>query len=190
MPIPSAVTRLSTAARHDEKPVAGGDHTEKLDPLGCPSGQCDRLLLRPEDDVGDRTGREGEADREKDMLKLGLAINMADQRSFESDADCPCQQKRDRQHEQKRNSQTPGQDHKNVAPAHGEGAMCEIDEPHQPQGDRQADREQEEKHSVSDTVDDNRKEAGQVHLAGSRTMSTTAMVLLDPFPSTNSPLRM
>ena len=56
---------------------------------------------------------------------------------------------------ERRNGDAAGarQRHDEIAAGHGERAMREIDEAHQPHGDRQADRDDEQEHGIGQAVE-------------------------------------
>ena len=66
----------------------------------------------------------------------------------------PTREKGESQRQQEGDAERLRQRRHGIAAGHGKGAVREIDEAHQPHGDRQADRDDEQQRAVGQAVED------------------------------------
>ena len=140
---------------NDEQAVAAdADAEHDVLPLQ-PARQLHEDLARSHDvvDRGDR--HEHEADGEQHLVEMRLAIDMHIQRALEDQSDQRAEQEGERQGREKRHAQPVDQDDGAIAAGHGEGAMRQIDEIHQPERHREPACQHEQQHAVGDTVEQN-----------------------------------
>jgi hypothetical protein len=120
-----------------------------------PLGQL-HVLLRRADEVVDRGHRhEGEADGKEHLVQVRLAVHRPVERALEQRAGQRDDDERERQAGQERHAELLHREHGEIAARHGEGAVREVDEVHQPERHGQADGENEEQHAVGDAVEKN-----------------------------------
>ncbi len=112
--------------------------------------------LRGAHGVVDRRYRhEHQADREQHLVEMALAVDVNVKRALEQKSEQRRGEKGDRQAEQKRNAEAVHGDEGDVAAGHGEGAVREIDEVHQPERDGEPAGEHEQEHAVGDAIEQN-----------------------------------
>jgi len=108
-------------------------------------------------DKGDaRRRHEHQADRQKHLIEFTGLVEPAIQEPFERHADDRDNERGQHQRGEKRDAGLQHQCDENVAAEHGEGAMGQIGETHQPHGDRQADGDDEQQHGIGHPVEQDR----------------------------------
>ena len=142
------------ADRDDEDTIGGKGAEAEIELAVEIARHFDRLRQRPVDEgvAGDR--HEDEADGEQHLVELVGRVEAAVEQALEGDTPRPHQHERRREGERERHAIPCRQAHGHVAPRHGEGAVRQIDEPHQPHGDREAHGDDEEDHGVSQAVEE------------------------------------
>src|SRR5262249_31522835 len=96
-----------------------------------------------------------EPDREQDLVEMVLVVDVDVERALEQRADERRHQKRNRKPGKERQAGPVYQDESDIAACHGEGAMGEIDEIHEAEGDRKPACQHEQQHAVGDAVEQN-----------------------------------
>ena len=84
---------------------------------------------------------------------MGAGVDVHIERAFEHDPDRRGEDEGERQRGEKRQPEPVDQNDRDVAARHGEGAMREIDEVHQPERDREPACHHKQQHAVGDTVE-------------------------------------
>src|ERR1700742_1411976 len=95
---------------------------------------------------------------------MAARIDVRIERALEEPADQGRDKKSNWQPERERHAEAINQDHRAIAARHGKSAMGEIDEIHQAESDRKPACQHEQKHAVSDTVEQD----GQHNLLNAR----------------------
>ena len=151
-------------ARRDadqEQPVFAEAEAEHVDRAAQIGRRFDGLLGRAEDVGGDGDGNESEADGEQHLVEIAGAVKPAVEHAFERDADHRRGQESHRQRRQERPVEVVHQRDGDVAAEHGEGAVRQVDEIHQPERHRQPDRQHEQQHAVGDAVEQDTEDRGK-----------------------------
>ena len=122
-------------------------------------GRLTWLRLVAEQEIGDRHGHQHEADGEQDLVERACAIEPAIEGALEDDAENRGDEKRDRQGDEERRAEARHHQRRDIAADHGEGAVGEVDEIHQPQRHRKPARQHEQQHPIGDAVEQNGQHA-------------------------------
>ena len=151
------------AADHDDhQPVAADADAEEIELALERRRQLDEDPRRSHDVVDRRHRHEGQADREQHLVEMAAGVEMAVERALQHHADRGARDKGQRQRRKERPAGIVDQYRADVAAGHGEGAMGEIDEIHQPERHRQPAGEHEQQHAVGDTVEQDGEQRGHV----------------------------
>ena len=115
--------------------------------------QMDLLRLVAEQIVGGGHRHEHEADGEQHLIERARAIEAAIERALQHDADQRGDEEGERQRREERHAGAVHQQRRDIAAEHGEGAVREVDEVHQPQRHGEAAAQHEQQHAVGDAVE-------------------------------------
>ncbi len=147
--------------RDQEQPVFAERQAEHADRAAQEGGRLDRLLQRAVDIGCDRDRDEGDADGQQHLVEVGGAVQAAVENTLEHDARRRRGEEGRRQGRQERPVILVYQGDGDVAAEHGEGAVRQIDEIHQPERHRQADRQHEQQHAVGQAVEQDTEDGRQ-----------------------------
>jgi hypothetical protein len=101
-----------------------------------------------------------EADGEQDLVERTGAIEPPIERALERHAEDRRNKERQRERQQERDAGAVHHQRRHVAADHGESAMGEVNEIHQPKRDRKPARQHEQEHSVGHAVEQDRQHWG------------------------------
>src|SRR5262245_7038532 len=147
--------RENPAEHYDQQAVTPDPHAEDLEPALQGARDIDENLLRAHHAVDGGDRHEDEPDREQHLLELALAIDVGVERALEQCADQRGGHESDGETGEERHAGLVDQDEGDVAARHGEGAMGEVDEVHQPERDGKPAGQHEQQHAVGDAVEQN-----------------------------------
>src|SRR5262245_1630664 len=147
--------RENAADHDDEQAVTPDADAEDLEPPLQGARDIDENLLRAHHAVDGGDRHEHEPDGEKHLLEVALAVDVGVERAFEQCADERGGHEGDGGPRKERHAPAVDQDQRDVAARHGEGAMGQVDEVHQPERDRKAAGQHEQQHAVGDAVEEN-----------------------------------
>src|SRR5262249_54866655 len=147
--------REQPADHDDEQSVASDADAEYLEAALQHARDLDEDLLRAHHvvDGGDR--HEDEADGEQHLVEVALAVDVHIERALEQRPDQRGGDEGDGKPGEERQAGAVDQDQRDVAARHGERAVGEIDEIHQPERDRKPACQHEQQHAVGDPVEQN-----------------------------------
>ncbi len=138
----------------DEAAIEPDLDAEDADAAAEPGRQRHELLLRAHRIIDRRDRHEDDADRKQHLVEMSAAVEPDVERALEEEADRGGDQERERERREERHAEAVHHDRRDVAPRHREGAVREVDEVHQPEGDRESAGEHEQEHAVGDTVEE------------------------------------
>jgi hypothetical protein len=180
MPSPRATRWSSTAARNrlpkrvcqhdlqrdrehaanddDQQPVLADARAQHLELALQHLWNLHELLRGAHDVVDCHHRHEDKADGEKHLIEMALGVDVDIESPLEQRTERRGDQKRERQSREKGNTHAVDEDDRNVAARHGEGAVGEIDEVHQPERDCESARQDEQQHAVGNAVEQDGKQ--------------------------------
>ena len=123
------------------------------------SGKLDELLFGSHQKVHGRNRHEDQSDGEQHLLKVALAVDMHVEAALDDHPQSGAEEERERQRRQEGDPKPIDQPDGHIAARHGEGPMGEIDEIHQPEGDRQSATKDEQQHAVRNAVEQDSQHA-------------------------------
>ena len=126
--------------------------------------EFERLAFRPDRycDPGDEN--ENEADGEKYLVKLAGAIKPAIEQPLEHSAERHGGEEAERQGRAEADMRAVHRQHDDVAAEHGESAVGEVDEPHQPHRHRKPDGDDEQHRAGGQAAQQDADEiTGKIH---------------------------
>src|SRR5262245_44035352 len=147
--------RENSADHDDQQAITPAPHAEDLEPALQGARDIDENLLRAHHAVDGGDRHENEPDGEQHLLELALAVDVGVERALEQCADERGGHEGDGETGEERHAGLVDQDEGDVAARHGEGAMGEVDEVHQPERDRQPAGQHEQQHAIGDAVEEN-----------------------------------
>src|SRR3954453_1732609 len=125
---------------------------------------------------------------------MTAGVEMTIERTLQHHADGSAYDERQRQRGKERPAELIDQHRADIAAGHGEGAVGEVDEVHQPQRDGEPASQHEQQHAVSDAVEQDGEQRGhQVDLSKTANLKffvvMAGLVLLESTPFTAVILR-
>ena len=147
------------ATDDQEEPIAHHFQPGQMDAAVKPLRQLERLHRRPEEPGTACDGDEHDADRQQHLVERARPVEPAVEQHFEHRAGqcrgCECRSQR------RQEADTPAvhRHARRIAADHRKTAVRQVDEVHQPERDRQADRDQEKQHAVGHAVEQDRGHA-------------------------------
>ena len=147
--------REQPADHDDQQPIASDADAEDLEAPLQHARNLDEHLLRAHHvvDRGDR--HEHQTDGEQHLVEVALVVDVHIERALEQRADQRGDDEGDGKTGEERQAGAVDQHQRDVAARHGERAMGEIDEIHQPERDRQPACQHEQQHAIGNPVEQN-----------------------------------
>ena len=133
--------------------MAGDAAEAEIDRLRQFGRERDRLQRRAEEVVGDADDAEGDADRHQHLRELAAVVDPPEKQALERNGDEDGAGDGEDDADGVSEAEVAGRIGRDVAADHGEGAMGQVDQPHQAHGQRQADADDEQRHAVGEGVE-------------------------------------
>ena len=130
---------------HDQEDAVGAVLQEaEIDLAAQSRRQLQGLAFRADHDDGAGDENKNQPDGEENLVELAGAVEPPIERSLQHHADRRGGDKAERQGGGEAEMRAVHRQHDHIAAEHGEGAVGEVDEAHQPHGDGQPDRDDEQ----------------------------------------------
>ena len=137
----------------EEQPISADRQPGQLEAALEKGGEVDLLRLVGEEIVEGWDRHQHQADRQQHLVERARAVEPAVKQPLDDDSGERRDDEGERQRRKEGNSGAVHQQRRDIAAAHGEHAMSEVDEVHQPERHRQPAGQQEQQHAVGDAVE-------------------------------------